>query len=78
MRKITIPAPKFELHQLVTLEWDGKTYNNRSVNCWYDLHSGMWWYELYDHDRKYPGDYITLREVEAESIDGGESEEFLS
>lgn len=44
--KITIPAPKFDLYELVTLHWNDEQRKTRVVARWYNLDAGEWSYEV--------------------------------
>ena len=43
---IQIPAPKFELHEFVTLHWDGVEYPTRIVEASFRLSAHEWVYQV--------------------------------
>jgi hypothetical protein len=47
MKTITVPAPRFDLYEAVSLYWDGQ-WETQVVRRWldYDDQSGSWWYEV--------------------------------
>jgi hypothetical protein len=45
-RHIQVPAPQFELHELVILHWNTQKISTRIARCWYRLDSGDWWYQV--------------------------------
>lgn len=67
MKTIQIPAPKFELHELVTLHWNGIEYPTRIVEASYRLGSAEWVYQVaecsneIDEDRFFYGSVLESR-----------------
>ncbi len=61
MNNIDIPAPKFELHELVTLYWDSTTHQSKVVARWYDLDRQTWWYKIANDDKFYSVDVLEYR-----------------
>ena len=56
---ITIPAPKFELYQLVTLHWNDEAHPTKVTRRWFDADDGCWHYETtVDQLRLYPEDVL--------------------
>lgn len=45
-QQIHIPAPKYEMHEFVTLHWNLQAYPTRIVRCWYRLDTEDWWYQV--------------------------------
>jgi hypothetical protein len=44
--KIQVPAPKFELHEFVTLHWNGFEYPTRIVEAAFRLRTQEWVYQM--------------------------------
>ena len=62
MKNIDIPAPKFELYELVTLYWDSITLQSKIVARWYDLDHQTWWYKITNDDKFYSVDVLEHRD----------------
>ena len=62
MKNIDIPAPKFELYELVTLHWNSVTLQSNIVARWYDLDHQTWWYKIANDERFYPVDVLEHRD----------------
>jgi hypothetical protein len=43
---IQVPAPKFELHELVTIHWNGIEYSTRIVEASFRLSAYEWVYQV--------------------------------
>lgn len=55
---IRIPAPKFELHQFVTLHWNGCEYNTRIVERLFNLDDQCWLYQVGGSEKYYSSDVL--------------------
>jgi hypothetical protein len=52
---LKIPAPKFEVHEVVCLHWNETSRKVRLTACWHNIHHTDFWYEIYGEDgTKYP------------------------
>jgi len=59
---IEIRAPKFELYEIVHLEWNGKDYKAKITRQLFDNQDGLWLYELNGNNKKlFPEDAISDR-----------------
>ena len=64
---VQVPAPKFEMHEFVTLHWNSMKYPTRIVQCWFRLSSQEWWYQIaqvsneLDTDRLFPDAVLESR-----------------
>lgn len=45
---ISVPAPKFDLYEIVKLHWNERTAQGRVVKRWLDFNEQLWFYELAD------------------------------
>lgn len=63
MKNIDIPAPKFELYELVALYWNSMALQSKIVARWYDLDHQNWWYKVANDERFYPVDVLERRSI---------------
>jgi hypothetical protein len=51
---LKIPAPKFELYEIVLLKWKRKKLSVRITACWFNIHQADFWYEIDGYATKFP------------------------
>lgn len=61
MEAITIPPPKFEQYEIVTLYWNEEQRKTRVVERYYNLDKEQWLYKVGDSDDLYVGDVLKPR-----------------
>jgi hypothetical protein len=62
MKNIDIPAPKFELYELVTLHWNSMASPSKIVARWYELDRQTWWYKIANDEKFYSIDVLEHRD----------------
>ncbi len=58
---IQIQAPKFELYELVTVNWNEQEQTVKVVRRWLDFEDEQWWYKIEGSERLYPESAFTVR-----------------
>ena len=62
---IQIPAPKFDLYQLVIVYWNDQEHVTQTVRRWLDFDDGdgCWWYKVQGLEQLFPEDVIGPRNI---------------
>lgn len=61
---IEIPAPRFDLYELLTLYWNEQERTVKVVRRWFDLEDNFWWYKIQGSEALYPENaFSVLTEV---------------
>lgn len=58
---IKIPAPEFELYELVTLYWNELEYKTKIVELRYSLAQDLWTYQTSASSHFHPGSVLMTR-----------------
>lgn len=61
-KKLTIPAPKFEQYQFVTLHWNGQDLKTKIVSRIYNLDEEIWSYGVSGSSGLYWSQSLSARE----------------
>ncbi|NJR63787.1 MAG: hypothetical protein HC769_36505 [Cyanobacteria bacterium CRU_2_1] len=62
---LEVPAPKFDLYELVTLYWNNREQPTRIVQRWLNIDEsdqGGWWYKVAEDEQLYPESVFAPRD----------------
>ena len=60
---IEIPAPRFDLYELLTLYWNKQEQTVKVVRRWFNLEDERWWYKIQGTEVLYPENALSLVEA---------------
>ncbi len=57
---IEIPASKFDLYELVTLNLNEQERTVKVVRRWFNLEDNFWWYKIHSSEGLYPENALSV------------------